>query len=478
VTDASTQAAICPACSRRVPRRVAVCRCGFRLAAVYDTSSFESSAVDGRDTVSGRWIPTGLIIAGLGLVAVGICYLAVRRTDGSPTAAPVIASPSKLQGASAAPPRALSARPPTHPNDPPPRTDGTPATSSSPGTLGTPGTPGTPGTLGTPGTPGTLEDVISQAMPAVVSIETTTARGSGFFINAGLVVTNAHVVEANTFVTVRLAGGKTLNARVTTASTEYDLALVRVDSATEDQSVLQPRSAQEVRVGQEVIAIGSALGVLQNTVTRGIISAVRRAGSVMLLQTDAAINPGNSGGPLLDRHGRVVGVTTMKIGQSAESIGFAVAIDHALPLVAGKRPTSASSAPALVSPQTFRPNPRSAVDDAREAGARAFDRTMQALRGRADQIDEAWTTFRRRCSPRARSASGDREWFGVWDDRAGLVAPAGDCAAWLDEIVQAANQIRSAMVTADELARRAEVYPGVRRDLRRRHRLDWTGWER
>jgi hypothetical protein len=49
---------------------------------------------------------------------------------------------------------------------------------------------------------------------------------------------------------------------------------------------------------------------------------------------------------------------------------------------------------------------------------------------------------------------------------------------WLDDIIQAANQFRSAMITADELARRAEVYPGVRRDIRRRYRLDWTGWER
>jgi hypothetical protein len=315
-------------------------------------------------------------------------------------------------------------------------------------------------------------------MPAVVSIETTTTRGSGFFIAAGLVVTNAHVVETNSYVTVRLASGQTLNGRVTTASAEYDLALVRVDPPAPDQSVLQPRSALEVRVGQEVIAIGSALGVLQNTVTRGIISGVRRGGSVVLLQTDAAINPGNSGGPLLDRNGRVIGVTTMKVGQSAESIGFAVAIDHALPFVAGKRSTPSSSGPSLLPPQPLRPGTPAPADDAREAGVRAFDRAMQMLGGRADEIDSAWATFRKRCSPRARAASGDREWFGVWDDRAQLVGPAGDCAAWLDEIVLAANHVRSAMTAADELARRAEVYPGVRRDIRRRYKLDWTGWER
>ncbi|HAK55805.1 MAG TPA: hypothetical protein DCP38_10040, partial [Acidobacteria bacterium] len=81
-----------------------------------------------------------------------------------------------------------------------------------------------------------------------------------------------------------------------------------------------------------------ALGLLENTVTRGIISAVRRVGGTTFLQTDAAINPGNSGGPLLDTSGRVVGITTLKFGAQAESLGFAVAADHAAPLLAGGRP--------------------------------------------------------------------------------------------------------------------------------------------
>jgi hypothetical protein len=399
---------------------------------------------------SGSWIPIVVIVTGLAGVGAGTWFTSMRRAAVS-TAVPAAAVPqtaSRTAEARNTPPAAPSLEPRT------------------------------------PGTPGTLEDVISLAMPAVVSIETSTARGSGFFINANLIITNAHVVETNNRVSVRLAAGRVLTGHVTTTTAEYDLALVRVERPPPDQSVLEPRPVQDVRVGQEVIAIGSALGVLQNTVTRGIISAVRPAGSVVLLQTDAAINPGNSGGPLLDRQGRVVGVTTMKIGQSAESIGFAVAIDHALPLVAGGRPASRSSAPPLLPAQTFRPRPTtrpnapSAMDDAREAGGRAFERAMQTLGGRADEIDNAWATFLKRCSTRARTASGDREWFGIWEERASLVAPAGDCAAWLDEIIQAANTFRSAMVSADELARRAEVYPGVRREIRRRYRLDWTGWER
>ena len=79
-------------------------------------------------------------------------------------------------------------------------------------------------------------------MPAVVSIETATARGTGFFISPGLVVTNAHVVETNRSVSLRLASGKLLNGRVATVSPEYDLALVRLDPAPADQTVLRPRT--------------------------------------------------------------------------------------------------------------------------------------------------------------------------------------------------------------------------------------------
>ena len=91
---------------------------------------------------------------------------------------------------------------------------------------------------------------------------------------------------------------------------------------------------RQARVGQEVIAIGSALGVLSNTVTRGIVSAVRQVGAVTLVQTDAAINPGNSGGPLLDRQGMVIGVNSMTVGQAGgEGVAFAVAIDHVTQLL-------------------------------------------------------------------------------------------------------------------------------------------------
>ena len=322
-----------------------------------------------------------------------------------------------------------------------------------------------------------LEDVVSRASPAVVTIETTDTRGTGFFISADVVVTNAHVVDGHSYVTVKLAHGPSHTGRVTTSTPTYDLALVRVDRPPSGQSVLELAPAGGVRVGQEVVAIGSAMGVFQNSVTRGIVSALRRAGPVLLLQTDAAINPGNSGGPLVDRQGRVIGITTMKIGQEAESIGFAVAADHALALVKGERP-SAVPGSGIVSTPGLAPDGSSDANDARESGARDFDRSMQAAAKGAAEVDEYWSRFKSDCSPKLTAPAGDREWFGIWEERSTVVAPGGDCARWLAELVKAGNAFRTGMVAADEAARQAQVFPGVRREVRKKYRVDWIGWER
>src|SRR6185369_13885138 len=109
----------------------------------------------------------------------------------------------------------------------------------------------------------------------------------------------------------------TYNARVQTVSTGSDLALLQVYGANPNQPVLTMGSVAHARVGEEVIAVGSALGVLSNTVTRGIVSALRQVGQVTLIQTDAAINPGNSGGPLVDRSGLVIGINSMAIQAQA-----------------------------------------------------------------------------------------------------------------------------------------------------------------
>jgi serine protease Do len=213
-----------------------------------------------------------------------------------------------------------------------------------------------------------LEDIVSRSIPAIVSIEAGQGRGSGFFAAPRTVVTNRHVVQTIPTVTVRLSNGQALPGRVETTSQEYDLAIVRVDGAPPAQPVLPLGTVNEVRPGQEVIAIGLALGVFQNSVTRGIISAVRRADRTVMLQTDAAINPGNSGGPLLNRSGQVIGINTMKISGAAESLGFAVAVDHARGLLSGG---AAPSLPIASSAQPSRPlapsfSARSETDAARE----------------------------------------------------------------------------------------------------------------
>ena len=222
---------------------------------------------------------------------------------------------------------------------PPPAADPLPSPAiPTPGDL-TPRAPGPDGAAAptaavanAAGAPASLEDMIAASTPAVVLIETDSMRGSGFFVRPDVLVSNAHVVKGSTTVKLTFSDGRKGSAQVIAVAESVDLAILRPAPGSEGRTILELSSVARVRPGQEVIAIGSALGVLQNTVTRGIVSALRNDGGVMLIQTDAAINPGNSGGPLLDHTGHVVGVNSMKVG-TATSIGFAIAADHVRTLV-------------------------------------------------------------------------------------------------------------------------------------------------
>ena len=322
-----------------------------------------------------------------------------------------------------------------------------------------------------------IEDVVSRAAPAVVLIETSTARGTGFFVTQDLLLTNAHVVASHSSVTVRLSGGHTIAGRVERTSTDLDLAVIRAATRPETNQILQLGSARPVRPGQEVLAIGSPLG-LQNTVTRGIVSAVRTAGGVELIQTDAAINPGNSGGPLLDRDGRVIGITTLKLGRGAESIGFAVTVAHAVPLIEGRAVSTGlgtSQAPSL---QTALSGGTSHVDATRRDGEARYEQAMQAAAQRADQVDAQWRRLTTNCALAFRSNDADREWFVLRDQNASFKTPDAWCVSYADDLKNYVRQFATFMAQASEDARRAGVYPGVLRDARRRHRLDWSGWDR
>jgi S1-C subfamily serine protease len=202
--------------------------------------------------------------------------------------------------------------------------------------------------------PPSREDVVEKALRGVVTIHYETPRGviqgSGFLISDDLIITNKHVIEdAGSTVDVELSAERSNQTTATVAkcSARTDLALLELRSRTDDaNSALPVADISTVRAGEEVVAVGSPKG-LMGTVTRGIVSAVRTDGDIVVIQTDAAINPGNSGGPLLNMRGAVIGVNTLRdSGRDVQSIGFAVAANHVKDLVEGRESSSGcSSAP-------------------------------------------------------------------------------------------------------------------------------------
>jgi hypothetical protein len=326
--------------------------------------------------------------------------------------------------------------------------------------------------------PASLEDVVSAVVPAVVSIHAGRARGTGFYFKPGYVLTNVHVIEGNSTVEVS-AGDTKRTARVVSTAQGADLAVLQVYNPDPDQATLTLGTASSLRVGQEVIAVGSALGVLSNTVTRGIVSAIRQAGDITLIQTDAAINPGNSGGPLVDRSGRVIGVNTLKIGRIAESIGFAVAIDHVSVLLNGQSSMAAAPPPVSGLNDIMRGGAPSEGDQQREEGEQQYRAVLEWASRNADQIDGYWTRYSKTCVASARR-SGDRPWFGVFEPNGVTITghSAYDCGEFLSTLRTNAERVKAEVDKAADGARRKGVYPGVMRDLRRRFRMDWAGWDR
>jgi S1-C subfamily serine protease len=160
-------------------------------------------------------------------------------------------------------------------------------------------------------------------------------QGSGFIIDRdGIILTNAHVVDRADKVTVILKDGRSLEGKVQGVDPVTDLAVIRIKGA-KDLPTAQLGDSDIVKVGDWAIAVGNPFG-LDNTVTLGIVSTLKRASSTVgmtdkrldFIQTDAAINPGNSGGPLLDAQGRVIGINTA-IRADAMGIGFAIPINKA-----------------------------------------------------------------------------------------------------------------------------------------------------
>ena len=191
--------------------------------------------------------------------------------------------------------------------------------------------------------------IVAEASPATIPVYIMKGKGSsakkaasgtGFIITKdGYIVTNAHVVQYVTdsptkyFVTVLLPDDeKPVEAEIVGSDTQTDIAVLKV-SANKDLPCLKFGDSDKLQSGETVIAIGNALGQLDDTVTVGVVSATNRdisnSGYTMkVIQTDAAINNGNSGGPLINSYGEVIGITNAKIATStSEGLGFAIPVN-------------------------------------------------------------------------------------------------------------------------------------------------------
>jgi S1-C subfamily serine protease len=184
---------------------------------------------------------------------------------------------------------------------------------------------------------------------SVVNITSKAARGERFLLmemevegagsgavldHQGHIVTNNHVVRDSKAISVTLYNGESYEGTVVGADALNDLAVVKIDAPVEELFPLTLGDSRSLRVGMRVFAIGNPFG-LERTLTTGIISSLDRTLKIRdgwsirsIIQTDAAINPGSSGGPLLDAHGRLIGINTAiatTTGQSA-GVGFAIPV--------------------------------------------------------------------------------------------------------------------------------------------------------
>ncbi|WP_083383163.1 S1C family serine protease [Traorella massiliensis] len=194
-------------------------------------------------------------------------------------------------------------------------------------------------------------DVVENVKDSIVEITTsktettvflqqyvTSGAGSGVvFSDAGLIVTNHHVIDGADEIKVRLTNGDEYDAELIASDAQSDLAVLRIDAENLTPVVLG--DSDTLNVGESVIAIGNPLGSLGGTVTEGILSAKDReitidGQSMTLLQTSAAINPGNSGGGLFNSKGELIGVVNAKSsGSDIEGLGFAIPINIAKSVV-------------------------------------------------------------------------------------------------------------------------------------------------
>lgn len=225
------------------------------------------------------------------------------------------------------------------------------------------------GEVNTSSTAGAAKDIsgiASQAMPSVVSITNKSvqemrlfgqsqafeseSRGTGIIIGQTdtelLLVTNHHVVNGANEISVGFVDGEIAEAKLKGSDTGRDLAVLSVKmeeipaKTKEEIRVIELGKSSELKVGEQVVAIGNALGYGQS-VTTGIVSALNREVTIenntnTLIQTDAAINPGNSGGALLNMNGQLIGINSAKYSDTnVEGMGYAIPVDDVLDIIEG-----------------------------------------------------------------------------------------------------------------------------------------------
>lgn len=196
-----------------------------------------------------------------------------------------------------------------------------------------------------------ITDIANETMDSVVEIKTESVSTHSFFQQAivsgagsgvilskdGYIVTNHHVIDGASKITVTTRSGKSFEAKLIGSDSATDLAVLKIEAEDLQPAVLGDSS--KLNVGDTAVAIGNPLGSLGGTVTSGIISALDREVTIdnqkmQLLQTNAAINPGNSGGGLFNANGELIGIVNAKSsGDSIEGLGFAIPINRAKEII-------------------------------------------------------------------------------------------------------------------------------------------------
>jgi hypothetical protein len=190
----------------------------------------------------------------------------------------------------------------------------------------------------------TTAQIADRATPSVVVVENfnedgeKAGQGSGYvFSGDGIVITNYHVIRGAKSLAVRIPGQEPYRVdSVLAYEIDHDVAALQLTGSS--LPALVTETVEEPKVGDRVVAIGAPLG-LESTVSEGIVSALRNAGTMHIIQTTASISPGSSGGPLLNEYGKVIGLTTSTV-RDGQSLNFVVSAKHVSELLSRRQPMS------------------------------------------------------------------------------------------------------------------------------------------